>query len=316
MSQSGRTLVVAMLLVASIQGCGTPSLLEEETLDQRAQELRAKDKLTANKQSDNGLSTNGLSTNGLSTNGLSTNGLSTNGLQSSTFSSWFSADPALRDNLMKYLILCAVPNGEVRTHTSPDTGVTYTWYGKLGLAPRWASGEAATEVEEQVISACLAAHTNPYGEKVDFSILGRDAEGVEIPYTWQELQVFNVREACFFGNLFREQGLYAGNDHTQLGASQSTVRGCGLSSVDNGTNPVCTVINRVGTCGDSAQQCVLDVTGKYYTQCTYNGVSYRPITTRIQTAIIYTCGDGICQVSEKCGQGWTPDNCSDCGACQ
>jgi hypothetical protein len=282
--------------------------------------LRTDDKLTANKhtankQADNGLSTNGLSTNGLSTNGLSTNGLSTNGLQSSAFASWFSVDPAQRDILMRYVIGCAVPDGEVRTHTAPDTGVIYTWYGKLGLAPHWASGEPATEVEEQVISACLAAHANPYGEKVDFSILGRSAEGVEIPYTWQELRAFNVREACFFGNLFREQGLYAGNDHRQLGASESTVRGCGLSSIDNGTNPVCPVITRVGTCGDSTQQCVLDATGTYYTQCTYNGVSYRPITTRIQTATIYTCGDGTCQVSEKCGQGWTPDNCSDCGAC-
>ena len=304
MSASGRRLVVAaLLMVGSTLGCSAPSL-PEEGLAQENQELVA----------DDGFSINGLATNGLATNGLATNGLATNGLASATFSSWFNADIEQRNVLMRYLIGCALRQDEVRTYTHPDTGETYTWYGKLGLAPSWGSGAPATEVEEQVISACLAAHANPYGVKVDFSILGRTAEGREIPYTQQELADYSISEACFFGNLFRNEGLYAGNDHMQLGDSQSTVRGCGLSSVESGTNPVCPVIARVGTCGPSV--CERDPSGVYYTQCTVNGVSYRPVTTRIQYSSIYTCGDGICQVSEKCGEGSTPDSCSDCGPCQ
>ena len=309
MSASGKTLVVAaLLMVGSTLGCSAPSL-SEEGLAQGNQELVADDGFSIN-----GLATNGLATNGLATNGLATNGLATNGLQSESFSSWFSADLEQRNVLMRYLVGCALRQDEVRTYTDPDTGETYTWYGKLGLAPRWSSGEPATEVEEQVISACLAAHANPYGVKVDFSILGRTAEGKEIPYTAEEMVDYSIPEACFFGNLFREEGLYAGNDHMQLDASQSTVRGCGLSSVESGTNPVCPVIARVGTCNPSL--CERDPSGMYYTQCTYNGVSYRPVTTRIQYASLYTCGDGICQVSEKCGEGGTPDSCSDCGPCQ
>jgi hypothetical protein len=262
---------------------------------------------------ENGLATNGLATNGLATNGLATNGLATNGLSSSTFSSWFSAAPAQRAQLMKYLIGCAVPEGQVRTYTDPDTGTSYLWAGKLGLASNWGSGQPATEQEEQIISACLAAHANPYGLRVGFSILGLGAEGGEIPYTTQELGDYGIREACFFGNLFRGQGLYAGNDHTQLDSSKSTNRGCGLSGIASGENPTCPAIVRVGTC-DSAQ-CVPDPTGTYYTRCTYNGVSYRPVTTRLQLSSVNTCGDGICQVSEHCGVGKSADNCSDCGAC-
>jgi hypothetical protein len=314
MSASGRTLVVAaLLMVGSTLGCGASSL-PEEGLAQHNQALTEDDGYSIFGLATNGLATNGLATNGLATNGLATNGLATNGLETDSFSSWFNEDLELRNMLMRYLIGCALPQGEVRTYTDPDTGETYTWYGKLGLAPRWGSGEPATEVEEQVISACLAAHANPYGLKVGFSILGRTAEGKEIPYTEEELVDYSIPESCFFGNLFREEGLYAGNDHMQLAESQSSVRGCGLSSVEYGTNPICPVIARIGTCDPSV--CERDPSGMYYTQCTHNGVSYRPVTTRIQYTSLYTCGDGICQVTEKCGEGGTPDNCSDCGACE
>ncbi len=301
----GRRLLVLALLVGSGVGCNAPvTSSETEFLEQQGQALLE----------DNGLSTNGLSTNGLSTNGLSTNGLSTNGLSSSAFSSWFSQAPEQRTQLMMYLVRCAVPEGQVRTYTDPNTGVSYTWAGRLGLARNWISGQPATELEEQVISACLAAHANPYGMKVGFSLLGLSAEGEPLSYTAQELADYNVREACFFGNLFRGQGLYAGNDVTQLDSSKSSNRGCGLSKVSSGSNPHCPAIARVGTC--DAAHCVPDATGTYYTQCTVNGVSYRPVTTRLHATALNTCGDGICQVSEKCGLGTTADNCSDCGACQ
>jgi hypothetical protein len=48
-----------------------------------------------------------------------------------------------------------------------------------------------------------------------------------------------------------------------------------------------------------------------------NGVVYRPLTTRNKTTSIYTCGDGVCDPTESCGTGITPDNCYlDCGLCE
>ena len=96
MFSSGKRLLVAALLVGSALGCGTPEALEEEALAQQTQEM------------------------------VEPNGLSTNGLSSSNFSSWFNEAPALRNELMKYLIGCALPQGEVRTYTDPNTGVTYS----------------------------------------------------------------------------------------------------------------------------------------------------------------------------------------------
>jgi hypothetical protein len=267
----------------------------------------------------NGLATNGLATNGLATNGLATNGLATNGLATNgAFADWLNEDPEVRADLMKYVISCAVPAGQVRTYRNMATGVLYTWVGQFGLAPFWSLGFPSSETEEQLVSACLAAHANPYGWHVNFSLLGRTALGMPIPFTFQELSEYGEREACFFGNLFREEGLFGANDRNKLNAHESTVRGCGLSRTNTGTNPECEPIQRVGSCDRS--NCTLDPFGLYYTQCKYQGKTYRPVTTRIRSSDINVCGDGVCQMTEHCGKGngkgRTPDNCGvDCGRC-
>jgi hypothetical protein len=260
----------------------------------------------------NGLSVNGLSVNGLSVNGLSVNGLSVNGLLSLPFQNWFEADPATRDRVMKYIVLCAVPSGQTRTYTSLLTGLTYSWPGSFGLAPVWSLGLPAPEAEQQLVSACLAAHANKFGINIPISVLGRNAQAQALPYTFSELATYSEKEACFFGNVFTNEGIFAANDRTFLLASESTTRACGLSSRFQSTD--CASIAHVGSCREF---CTLDSTRTYYTQCTYNGVSYRPLTTRILSQDIYRCGDGVCQFTEKCGNGGTYDNCGvDCGACQ
>jgi hypothetical protein len=259
-------------------------------------------------QVDNGLSTNGLSTNGLSTNGLSTNGLSTNGLSTNGFSSWFEANAATAPSLMAYIVKCAVAEGQTRTYQRDANSPKYTWQGSLGLAPGWASGKPATVAEQQVVSACLAAHANKFGLHVALSVLGRGADGVAIPYTSQELATYGEKEGCFFGNLFTDEGLFAARDRGFTTAESST-RACSLTlKSDN-----CAPIVNVGTC---AQACTKsDPNSPYYTQCTFNGKTYPAITTRVQTQELYRCGDGVCQFTEHAGAGATADSCrADCGA--
>jgi hypothetical protein len=272
------------------------------------------DSLEQAQMMDNGLSLNGLSLNGLSLNGLSLNGLSLNGLSTQAFKDWFNADPALHNEVMRYIVRCAVAPKETRSFTSELTGTTYTWTGELGLALNWASGAVPTVAEQQVVSACLAAHVNTYGVSVPISVLGLKGDGKPIPIQKDELNIFDKSEACFFGNLFTGEGIYVGNDRTSLGPQESTSRRCALSPVLSGTDPACPPVKRVGRC--EALSCQMDPNSKYYTRCTYNGVVYRPLTTRIRSAEIVSCGDGICQVSESCGTGSTPDNCGvDCGSC-
>jgi hypothetical protein len=298
--------LVGWVLLPLLSACGpAEELAEPSALNSQTQELAVT----------NGLSFNGLSFNGLSFNGLSFNGLSFNGLNSAAFHSWFQEQPELRDTLMSYLIQCAVPSGQTRTYTNTQTGVTYTWKGNLGLAPDWASGKPATVKEQQVVSGCLAAHGNKYGVHIPISVLGKDAKGVTIPYTSSELTTFSEKEGCFFGNLFNgNEGLYAVSDGPQLEADESTARGCALSTVKNDSSQECPPLIRIGTsCG---KICIPDASKKFYTSCTYNGITYQPITTRIRPQEIYRCGDGVCQLTEKCGTGTTAESCmSDCGVC-
>ena len=267
-------------------------------------------------ESDNGLSFNGLSFNGLSFNGLSFNGLSFNGLSTSEFNTWFQSQPVLASEVMRYLVRCAVPSGETRSYTAPSTGQQYTWTGGLGLAPSWAQGSAPTAHEQQVVSACLAAHTNRLSQVVPISVLGMKASGEPILFTSQELSDDSRRESCFFGNLFPGEGLFVGAEREPLGPSESTSRACGgmLNGGSEASVP-CAPMVFVGAC---TSFCALDPARPHsFQSCTYNGVTYHwPITTRLRLSDINKCGDGICQATERCGTSYRHDSCGlDCGGC-
>jgi hypothetical protein len=244
--------------------------MEEVTLESQSAEL----------DSLNGLSANGLSANGLSANGLSANGLSANGLSTSAFSAWFSNDPALADMVMRYVVRCAVPAGETRSYTDTSTGQSYTWSGVLGLAPGWASGATASLAEQQIITACLAAHVNRYGLSIPISVLGKDALGALIPFTRNELETYTVREACFFGNLFTQEGLFFGVDRAVTDEAQYLTRACaGMKDASGDPATSCSPLSYVGAC---TQSCMADPKGPFYSLCARNGVIYQAITTRMR----------------------------------
>jgi hypothetical protein len=308
---AGRSLAV-WALMSALSLVGATGCAVQESAFEEEQELALHTQERAI-QEDNGLSLNGLSLNGLSLNGLSLNGLSLNGLSTTEFSRWFSGNPAGNNLLMRYMVRCAVPANETRSFTQPSTGVVYTWSGGLGLAPAWSSGAPATLAEQQTISSCLAAHANNYGLNVSISVLGRDSNGANIPYTSDELSLFSRREACFFGNVFTNEGLFAGNDRSALAEDESTSRPCGLKGYGAMSNAACAQVKRIGQC---EQYCTLDPSGTFYTECSINGVQYKPLTTRIRSQDIHRCGDGVCQQGESCGWGLTADSCLlDCGTC-
>lgn len=258
----------------------------------------------------NGLSVNGLSVNGLSVNGLSFNGLSVNGLSTPAFNNWFDSNPASLSNLiMKYVVRCAVPAEQNLTFTA-TAGGTYSWSGLLGLAPDWATGAPATVVEQQLVSACLAAHVNKFGVNVPISVLGYDGTGTPIPMGPTELTDYPVKEGCFFGNLFNGDGVFVGNDST-WSVSDSSSRDCAITHFRKPNNN-CPPMTFAGRCGDL---CSPNAFHNSYFSCRYNGNSYMVVNTRIPQNVLYYCGDGICQVSEQCGNGITPNNCKDCGPC-
>jgi GLTT repeat (6 copies) len=302
------------VLIAASAGCGPVDEADTDTTLTPSIEARATQELASdNGLMANGLSANGLSANGLSANGLSANGLSANGLSSASFNNWFQQDPAQGDMVMRYVVRCAVPAGQVRTHTNPVTQEKYTWQGSLGLAPIWASGFPAPLGEQQLVSACMAAHVNKFGVSVSISVLGLNEWGLPIPFTRQELKQYGRKEACFFGNLFTGQGVFFGADSPRLHSNESSARACALSSADPMTARECPPVDYVGRCDRLCQK--VDHS-EFYSTCTWNGVRYRALTTRVRKSDIYTCGDHVCQISERCGSAKGSSGCeADCGRC-
>lgn len=264
--------LVALCVWTSASGCGpSEPLAEPLPLDSDSQDLN----------SFNGLSANGLSLNGLSLNGLSVNGLSLNGLSSAAFIQWFTQDPASADMLMTYVVRCAVPTGQTRSYTHAATHRNYTWSGGLGLAPDWANGNPANYNEQQIVTACLLAHVNRYARHVNISVLGWNAWGNAIPYTLGELTAYPVREACFFGNLFTPNSLFFGVDRPINNEGEYLTRACGALGSGPGSSNQCAPMRFVGRCSNV---CTIGLEPWIYTNCTFNGVSYRPITTRMKQA--------------------------------
>lgn len=253
--------------------------------------------------------------NGLSPNLLGLNGLHANGLHTPQFEKWFAADPAAANALMKYLVKCSLPLAETLTYTADD-GSSYSWPGMFGLAPRWASGKAIPEHEQELVSACVAAHANKYGAHVPISVLGRRADGVPLPVTGEELAAFPLREGCFFGNLFHGDGVFSGDDRAiSLGDADSSLRACALPDRSGGgASSNCAPMQYAGSCRDI---CKTDRSGLYYVSCQVHGKSYRAISTRIRPDVNFTCGDGVCQATESCGTGTSFGDCGlDCGPCK
>jgi len=251
--------------------------------------------------------------NGMPPNLLGVNGLNPSSLNDDHFRQWFATDPREANLLMKYLVKCSLPVGLGMTFDYG--GITYTWTGVLGLAPHWAAGEPIPEDEQQLVSACLGAHANRYGAHVPLSVLGQYADGTPIPISDDELSTFSLTEGCFFGNLIRGDGVFSANDRPlALTDDQSSLRACAMPDrTGSGASSMCSPIAYAGNCRDLCQP---DPTNLYYLTCTVNGHSYRALSTRIQRNVEYTCGDGICQVTESCGTGSSWNDCGlDCGPC-
>jgi hypothetical protein len=287
-----------------------------DSLTSTSDDITSLNGLSLNGLSLNGLSLNGLSLNGLSLNGTSLNGLSLNGLDlglaSDSFATWFAAAPEASAMQMSYVVKCAKPAGQDVTWTDLASGTSYTWHGGLGLAAEW-TNRAMTTAEQQVMSACMIAHANKYGVHIQIAVEGRAADGSDIARDANELTAYPIREAGFFGNTVTGGGAFVCLDHPPLPAAQSTPRACAFDSTGPGVDAACPPIVFVGQCGPI---CKADPTKTYYTSCKFNGTTYQPLVTRIQPASIYSCGDGVCELTESCGTGKTADSCkADCGVC-
>jgi hypothetical protein len=255
---------------------------------------------------DNGMSQNGMSQNGMSQNGMSQNGMSQNGFGTTAFQDWFNANPALSDEVMRYTAKCAAAAGQSYTWKNPSTNVTYTWTGLLGLAPGFAAGQVATSVEQELISACLAMHVNKFGVSVPISVRGWDVNGKAIAMVLGEAGTYSQREGAFFGNLFDGTGVFSCYSPNFVATDKTSARACAFSLGGAGS---CPPMASKGKCDSicAKKTSTVSVNGtltssmEAFEKCKVNGRSFRTLTSWFQSEDLYTCGDGVCQISETGG---------------
>lgn len=116
----------------------------------------------------------------------------------SVFEAELVADPYSRE-FMEYLVSCALDENDTLNWSAGGL----TWQGSLGLCQDW--GRAAPdEACQELVSACLLARTNAYGQSVEISLRGQYIDGTPLPLDPTEIADFPWQEGGFFGNVFCE----------------------------------------------------------------------------------------------------------------
>jgi hypothetical protein len=100
--------------------------------------------------------------------------------------------------LVRYLVECALPLGHGITKSDPMDGDTITFDGIVGLAPEWETGACDQDCQEWV-SACLLARTNAVGQSVSIELV---ASHPAIGSRRSQPLLYLFEEAGFHGNLF------------------------------------------------------------------------------------------------------------------
>lgn len=118
----------------------------------------------------------------------------------SVFQQDLIADPYARE-FMDYLVSCALEDGDSVSWSGG--GLSETWEGALGLCPEWGWSAPGQECQE-LVSACLLARTNAYGQSVEISLRGQYIDNTPLPLEPTETVDYPWQEGGFFGNVFCE----------------------------------------------------------------------------------------------------------------
>lgn len=208
-----RTLMFVGALAAAAAGC----TLDDPSTGETTQEVVIKNRLASNRLASNRLASNRLASNRLASNALSSSRLVALGETATILS-----DDEGRD-VYSYIISCALPAGVnieflvpgdpipaaetacVNPVTDPCpnyrcTGNLCTFFGNLGLAPRWADHKLG-QADRGWVSACLFARVNASNTAEAISLRGRN-DGLLVAD--EERGTFGLQEGAFYGNLFTD----------------------------------------------------------------------------------------------------------------
>ncbi|WP_437751424.1 hypothetical protein [Sorangium sp. So ce1389] len=169
---------------ASVRGAGTGSSTIGPATTGPAGTASAIDLVASWADAVEGVYANGLSAEALTRNALITNVRANPVMVNVPLATESYADiggePELRFQLrheptrevMRYLVSCALEEGQSVSYTDTSTGEEYRFPGEIGLCPQWATGAVGPKCR-QLNTACLLSRVNAMGRNVTLSMRGQ-----------------------------------------------------------------------------------------------------------------------------------------------
>ncbi|MBA3463426.1 MAG: hypothetical protein H0T46_25955 [Deltaproteobacteria bacterium] len=236
------SLVIAVSTVVGAVGCTD----EQDELSDSSQGLVSDNRLSVNRLAVNRLAVNRLAVNRLAVNRLAVNRLSAN---LSSMSDLLATEEG--QELLGYIVSCALPEGTVLEAKDPVTGDPLEFFGGLGLATRWLD-KALDKKGKRWVSACLYARVNLHDVTVPISMRGPHRGLVTTP---EELTGWTKQEGAFYGDYFRplsepiEWIACRGKDQAAGEAGGLSERDCAEPDPANPGKTMCG-FTYAGDCGD------------------------------------------------------------------
>ncbi len=151
----------------------------------------------------NRIASNRISSNRISSNRISSNRISSNRISSNRFVANIEAMGDLLaspegQELLAFLIGCALPEGVILTATDPAGGPDIEFFGEIGVAPDWVD-RALDRSDRRWVTACVLSRVNDAGVSVEISMRG---PLTVLDSTPAERASHPIEEGAFYGDIF------------------------------------------------------------------------------------------------------------------
>jgi hypothetical protein len=176
--------------------------------------------------------------------------------------------------VLPYVIGCALSAGTT-VSTTYNLVQPISFAGDLGLAPSWQT-TALTLAQQRLVSACVLARVNAYGNTVTISLRGPSAQ---LYLKTGEFTGYPNYEGTYFGNVF------AGTDQrfAACGGTATTLPDGRVCATEETTGVTFCGFEYAGACSTACAELIDVGTHTYYQNCTVSGVTFTEgVTTYVQ----------------------------------
>ncbi len=139
-----------------------------------------------------------VTNNRITSNRISSNRISSNRFEANIESMGDLLDTPEGQELLAFLLGCALPEGVTVVAPDPAGGPAIEFYGELGVAPEWIN-RGLDRSDRRWVTACILSRVNDAGVSVEISMRGPLAA---LDSTPAERASHTIEEGAFYGDIF------------------------------------------------------------------------------------------------------------------